>query len=158
MLIPGNPDSNRRPLQFDALENVVEEAELLLCDGYRRVGNWSLGRICDHLSNAFNYSRDGFPAMKPWLIRKMARTLFLRRILARKLIHLRLPAPIPTAYDGTDEEGVRRLAAGIEQFKKPDGKFADHTILGTLNCDQWLQFHLWHSEHHFSFLIPFKDG
>jgi prepilin-type N-terminal cleavage/methylation domain-containing protein len=31
---------------------------------------------------------------------------------------------------------------------------APHAVLGPLTREQWLQFHLWHCEHHFGFLIP----
>ena len=150
--------SKRRQLHFDTLDDVLQDAELLLLNGYRRVGNWSLGRICYHLGNALNYSRDGFPVMKPWFTRQVARTLCLRRILARKVTRLRFPAPIPTDYEGTDQEGVRRLREGLERFHQPDLHFAEHTILGTLTPAQWLQFHLWHCEHHFSFLIPLNHS
>ena len=146
--------SKRRPLHFDSLADVRHEAESLLRDGYDRAGNWSLGRICHHLSNGLNYSRDGFPQMKPWILRQIGHSFFLPGILKRKVVRVRFPAPIPTDYDGTDEEGVQLLMDGIDRFQRPNGVHCEHTILGKMNGDQWLQFHLWHCEHHFSFLIP----
>src|SRR4051812_49208241 len=43
--------SGRRSLQFATLEEAVADAERLL-DGYRSLGQWSLGQVCRHLSRA----------------------------------------------------------------------------------------------------------
>ena len=83
----------------------------------------------------------------------VVRTLFLRQILRRRVSSIRFPAPIPTEYEGTDEEGFALLKAAIERFEQP-GEFQPHTILGPMSADQWLQFQLWHCEHHLSFLLP----
>lgn len=146
--------ATRRELHYPDLTAVLAEAESLRDGGYHRVGNWSLGTIAHHLGTAMCYSRDGFPRLWPGYQRAVLRWLFLPRILRRKRTNLRFPAPISIETEIADDEGIARLDTGIQRFQHPDGEFAPHIILGPLSQEQWLQFHLWHCEHHLSFLLP----
>ena len=147
----------RRQLHFDSLDEVLTEAEAMLKCGYERTGNWSLGTMGDHLGRALIYSCEGFPKTWPRPIQWVARGLSLRGILRRKTFHWRVPAPISVNRKTTDEEGVACLSRGIEQFQEPGALLFPHIMLGELTRQQWLQFHLWHCEHHFSFLIPTSE-
>ena len=150
--------SQRRQLHFDMLDDVLSEAQLLLAHGYRRLGNWSLGTMGDHLGRAMIYSCDGFPRQWPRVIQWVARKTSLNRILSRKTWHWRFPAPISVNYQITDQEGVDCLQQGVTRFQQRGPEISRHIVLGEFNRDQWLQFHLWHCEHHFSFLIPRGSG
>ena len=144
----------RRQLHFHSLEDVRDEAEALHKCGYQRAGNWSLGTMGDHLGRALIYSCEGFPRTWPRPIQWVLRGLSLRKILARKTWHWRFPAPISVNWQATDAQGVACLLHGIERFLQPGSTLCPHIVLGEMTREQWLQFHLWHCEHHFSFLIP----
>lgn len=147
----------RRQLHFNSLDDVLTEAEGLLKCGYQHAGNWSLGTMGDHLGRALIYSCEGFPKTWPRPIQWVARRLVLRRILGRKTFRWRVPAPISVNRKATDEEGVAFLSRGIEQFQEPGSLLFPHIVFGEFTREEWLQFHLWHCEHHFSFLIPASD-
>ena len=144
----------RRPLHFDSLADVRREAQRLLQNGYQRAGNWSLGTMGDHLGRAMSYSREGFPRIWPRAMQFVARAMALHRIVARKRLTWRFPAPISVNWQVTDHDGVDCLSRGIERFEQPDSVVFPHVILGKLTREQWVQFHLWHCEHHLSFLLP----
>ena len=144
----------RRQVHFDTLDDVLRDAESLLRHGYQKAGNWSLGQVGDHLGRAIRMSREGFPWAWNKVMQRLARKLFLRKFLSRTVTHLRLPSPITVKDFVDDQEGVACLAAGIERFQQPGGDYVEHMVFGPLTEDQWTQFHLWHCEHHLSFLIP----
>lgn len=144
----------RRLLRFESLDDAAREAEALLADGYQRAGRWSLGTMGDHLGRAMIYSCEGFPRMWPWPARWIARRLALKSILARQISTFRFPAPISVNLHITDQDGVACLLQGIQRYQAFDESLKPHVVLGPLSRAEWLQFHLWHCEHHFSFLIP----
>ena len=144
----------RRLLHFESLDDAAREAEVLLAGGYARVGRWSLGTMGDHLGRAMIYSCEGFPRMWPWPACWLVRRLGLKGILARQVWTFRFPAPISVNWHIADQDGVACLLRGIQRFQASAESLSPHIVLGPLSREQWLQFHLWHCEHHFSFLIP----
>lgn len=145
---------DRRPLQFASLDDVRCESETLLKFGYQRAGRWSLGTMGDHLGRALLYSCEGFPSTWPRPIQWFLRRLTLNSILARKTWRFRMPAPISVNWHATDQEGVACLFRGIERFQRHGSALSPHVLLGELTREEWSQFHLWHCEHHLSFLLP----
>ena len=146
----------RRTIRFHTLAEVTAETERLLAAGYDRVGVWSLGQICDHMAIVTTMSMDGFPSKMPWPVRVAARWIFLKRILAHHVFRKRMPAPkyvLPPA-NSDDAAGVERLRAALQRFGAHTGPFAPSPIFGDLTPEQWREIHLWHCEHHLSFLLP----
>ena len=146
----------RRSLRFHTFDEVIAETERLLGTGYDRVGVWSLGQICEHMALVVTMSMDGFPSKFPWPMRVVARWLYLRPILAHRVFRKRLPAPkylLPSEM-ADDASGVERLRGAVRRFGAHPGPFAPSPVFGDLTPEQWREIHLWHCEHHLSFLLP----
>lgn len=135
---------DRRTIHFSQLGDVVAEAERLMESGYDRAGNWSLGQVCNHLAAAVDMTTRGIGSKIPSFMQRAFIATFLNlAFLGRygNMLGLRVPTSVPQNIPIDDREGVTRLATAIEGLEAGG---ADHLM----------QFHLWHCQHHFSFLIP----
>jgi hypothetical protein len=77
-------------------------------------------------------------------------------MLQHKQTNRRFPAPrymLPTDTR-EDEAGLQHLHTAVERLKDRNANFKDHPVFGQLTPDQWKHVHLWHSEHHLSYLNP----
>lgn len=146
----------RRTVRFQDLDAVVQQAEQLLAEGYTREGKWSLGQMSEHLALAIERSMDGFPSLMPAPVRWLVRWLALGKVLRHERIHRAVPAPkyLMPADQVEDQAGVNRLRAAVARFQRHPGPWHPSPIFGELTPDQWREVHLWHSEHHLSFLQP----
>ncbi len=146
----------RRTLRLSSLDDAVLDARTLLASGYARAGTWSLGQIGHHLAAVITMSMDGFPWYLPWPLTALARWWSLGAILRHEVFRQRIPAPKflrpPDAVE--DSEGVEKFAAAAARLNTFAGKLHPSPIFGTLTREQWLEVHLWHAEHHLSFLLP----
>ena len=50
----------RRPVEYQSLAAVWEDAKFLAEHPHQTVGSWSYGKILQHLADSFNRSIDGF--------------------------------------------------------------------------------------------------
>jgi len=138
----------RRTIQFDTLDDVLAEAQRLQTSGYDRAGNWSLGQVCNHLAAAVDMFAAQPARLIPGPVQRLMQGAFLHTTVLGKFgnaLGLRLPTIKPQNRPVDDAEGVQRLQ---ESFLKLRHAGADHLI----------PFHLWHSGHHFSFLIPQSES
>ncbi len=146
--------TGRRELHFDSYDQVLDDVHRLAEGGYRQLGNWSLGEICQHLAKSIDMAIDGSDAQFPWLLRKIA-PLMKNRFLSR---------PIPSGYKippgANVEPDSAETAAGVAAIEKAVARLREtgdrraHPLFGTLTRDQWDQFQLRHCELHLSFLVP----
>jgi hypothetical protein len=147
---------DRRTLRLASLDDAVRDARALLAAGYQRAGTWSLGQNCHHLGTVITLSMDGFPWRLWWPLNAIIRWWMLGSILRHEPMHRRVSSPKfmmpPDAVE--DAAGVEMFAAAVDRFTAHDGKLHPSPIFGTLTREQWREVHLWHSEHHLSFLIP----
>ncbi len=148
----------RRNPRFQSYDEVVNDAEALLANGYERCGKWGLGQVCDHLARTIGKSLDGFPEKKPWPFRMLARFVALQGILKHQQLKRRFPtAPYLMPADADDDRlGMEKLRAAIGRLKAHSGELQFHPVFGRLTPSQWIDFHLWHCEHHLSFLVSRK--
>ena len=146
----------RRQLRFDRYEDVLQEAERLAAAGYDRVGNWGLGQACEHLATVMGMSLDGFPGRMPWPVRLAARWLVMKRLLRHEVFRRRVPAPsFLRPKDSLDDRAaLERLRAAVTRLQAHQGEMKPSPIFGRLTPEEWREIHLWHCEHHFSFLLP----
>src|SRR5262249_49853098 len=128
----------------------------LQTSGYDRAGKWGLAQVADHLSTVIEMSRKGFPWVMPWPITALLRWLVLGSMLRRERFKRSVSTPkyMQPSPDADETAALTRLRAAIEQFEGPDEKVFPSPIFGRLTREQWRQVHLWHCEHHFSFLVP----
>jgi hypothetical protein len=146
----------RRTLHFADFDAVLREADSLLAAGYDRAGSWGLAQVCHHLATVVEMSLDGFPSRLPWPVRQLARWFVLPGILRREVFRRRVSAPAylmpPDAAE--DGAGLARLRSALGRFTGHVGPLRPSPIFGELSPAQWREVHLWHAEHHFSFLLP----
>jgi hypothetical protein len=145
----------RRTIRLVDFPAVLAEVERLRA-GYDRAGAWTLAQVCDHLARVIELSLDGFPSRMPWPMRLVARWLVLPRFLRHQQFRRRFPAPdyLQPPDGAEDRQSVERLRAAVERFQGHTGPLQPSPIFGALQREQWREVHLWHCEHHLSFLIP----
>lgn len=146
----------KRTLTFRSYDDVLAEADALSTGGYAKTGQWGLGQMCEHLAKTMERSLDGFPSRLPWPMRLVARTFVLGGILKHRPFNRRFPAPkyLEPAGSPDDSAGLVRLKAAIGRLKAHSGPMQPHPVFGNVTPEQWREIHLWHSEHHLSFLVP----
>ncbi|MFW6059376.1 MAG: DUF1569 domain-containing protein [Phycisphaeraceae bacterium] len=148
--------TDRRTLRFTALDDIIADAEVLRAHGYRRLGNWSLGQVCDHLARLMHVSIEGTAFRLPWWQR-----LLLRPLRAR-MLRRGFPAGVPLEREAaallpgdeiSDADGLEALHRAINRLRTDPTRHPS-PVLGPLSRAQWDQFHCRHAEHHLSFLVP----
>jgi Protein of unknown function (DUF1569) len=145
----------RRPLRFHSYDDVWADAKALTTSGYERAGSWSLGQVCDHLARTMELSLDGFPSMFPWPVRLAARWFVLGKVMKHRPYRRQFRAPsylLPATDE--DQAGLEQLRKAIDRLKNHAGEMWPHPVFGQLTPNEWQELHLWHCEHHFSFLHP----
>jgi hypothetical protein len=148
----------RRTLRFHDFDAVLADATALLGSGYHRVGKWGLGEMAEHLARVMELSLDGFPSLFPWPMRLAARWFALGSMLRHRPFRMTFAAPpyLQPAPGSDDRAGFERLRAAIERVRTHAGPFKPSPVFGELPPEQWREVHLWHCEHHLSFLHPLK--
>jgi hypothetical protein len=146
----------RRTPRFHNYDEVLADADDLLANGYDRAGSWNLGQVCSHLGKAIGNSLDGYPSSLPLPMRILARWLFLGKMLRHQQSERRFPTPPYMApRDAMDDRaGLQELRSAMKRLKEHSGDLQPHPAFGRMTPAQWLEFHLWHCEHHLSFLLP----
>lgn len=148
--------TGRRALHFTALDEIVADAEVLAQHGYRQLGNWSLGQICDHLAKLMHLSIEGTSFRLPWWQRlpaRLARPWMLRRGFPAGVPLEREAAALLPGQDISDADGVEALHRAVNRLRVEPTR-QPSPVLGAMSAAQWEQFHCRHAEHHLSFLIP----
>jgi hypothetical protein len=142
---------------FSSLEEVMPDVGRLL-HGYRTVGKWSLGQICNHLSHAIAGSVDGFQVKAPWLLRMTIGPFILRKILKEGTMRegVQVPEEILPKPGLDDRAEAEALRAAVRLFGAHTGPLVPHPLGATLSRADWERLHCIHCAHHLSFAIP--DG
>jgi hypothetical protein len=146
----------RRTVRFTSFDEALRDGEALMAGGYDRAGNWGLAQVSDHLALVIGMSVDGFPSRAPWPVRFLARWLVLPRIFRHQVFRRRVAAPKYVVPPDTsdDRAALQRLRTAIDHFRGHTGEMAPSPFFGPLTTDEWREVHLWHCEHHLSFLLP----
>ncbi len=146
----------RRNLQFSTYDELVAEIEQLHRSGYKQLGNWNLGQICDHLAYYLRGSLEGFPFRLPWIVRRLIGRRILRRILRgerRPAGGRTIPASVPPGR--VDElTAVAATCALVRRLSDPAVPLHPSPLFDRLTPDEWRILHLSHAAHHLGFLIP----
>lgn len=148
--------AGRRQLQFRNHDEVLADAEHLAAGGYRRLGNWSLGQVAQHLAKAMQSGLDGAPAQMPWVARFLARLFIKNRILRGPMqAGFKLPKKFVGLMPDTsaDREGLEALRTAVRRWKNEPQRHP-HGFFGQLTNEEWDQLMLRHAELHMSFLLP----
>ncbi|QEH32566.1 hypothetical protein OJF2_10430 [Aquisphaera giovannonii] len=153
--------SNRRPLSFGSLSEVMPEVDRLLL-GYEARGRWSLGQVCQHLARTIRFGVEGSSRRLPWLLRRTVGRAICGRVLATGRMPEGIPAPrgaglVPQAR-ADDRAEAEALRATIRYFQGIAGPLPEHPFFGPLTREEWERLHCIHSAHHLSFLRPGSEG
>jgi len=148
----------RRKPKFESYEDIIREIEELEKIGYSRLGNWSLGQICEHLGFYFKGSLEGFEFKAPWIIRILVGKPFRWWLMRREGYpdnSQTVPQSVPPE-NVDDHEAVMKIKELLSRLSSakelhPSGLF------GELTLDQWRMMHLHHAGHHLGFLVPNKS-
>jgi hypothetical protein len=145
----------RRKPHFADFAAIHHEADQFLKHGYERLGKWSLGQMATHLAILVEMSVRGFPWYVPWPLTLPFRWFALGGILRRKQFGAGLQGPKFAMPPETveDRAGLDRLVAAFAEFDAATRVYPS-PLFGSLTHEQWREVHLWHAEHHLSFLIP----
>jgi len=145
----------RRELAFSSLDQVMPEVDRLLA-GYSKVGNWSLGQMCNHLTSGITGSVEGFPLQAPWLLRKTLGRRIIRGILKEGKMRegVQIPEAIRPKPGLDDRAEAEALRAAIRLFAAHHGPLAAHPLGPPLSRSEWERLHSIHCAHHLSFAIP----
>lgn len=143
-------------LKFANLDDLCDYIEQIEIDNHTTTKNWTAAQNFFHLASAFEGSMNQLPSGYPMVIR------FVVRPFRWIVTHYRFPPwlPIPAAIKHklappqTAEfaEQKSRLLKTIAIFKEFTHGHVSHPVLGSLNHDEWVGFHLRHCEHHLSFI------
>lgn len=146
----------RRTLRFHTYDDVRAEIDRLLASGYTRSGKWSLGQMADHLAKVMEMSLDGYPMMMPFFVRWVIRWIAWKKVMGHVQMSRSVQAPKwlmpPDAVE--DQAGVARLTAALARLNANTGPMHPSPVFGKMSNDEWREVHLWHSEHHLSYLHP----
>ena len=154
---PKPPSGGRRHVSYGSFEEVLQDAESLMKHPHMTLGNWSFGKILQHLADAVDSSFDGFGFRMNLLIRIFG-TLFLKnRIIERSFpVGLKLPKRAESLLPPDDvdvAEGFANLKRALARFDSEDPS-AYHPTFGYLSRTEWIRLHLNHCAMHMTFVRP----
>ncbi len=145
----------RREVDYHSLDDIVAEAERLVAANATTTGNWSVGRILEHLARTIDLSIDGTDLKAPWLLR-----LFLSKIMKKRVLHNKMSPgyqlpPKVAAVILSDEIDAQ---TALEHLQKSAERLKEEThrepspFLGPMTVEEWNLLHCRHSELHMSFI------
>ena len=147
--------ARRRDLAFENLSEVMPEVDRLLA-GYDRVGNWSLGQVCQHLTVIFTRSIEGWPTRAPWVIRRTVGPLVLTRVLSSGEMPEGIRTPqklgLTPGTELDDRAEAEALRGAIRYYEAFTDSLPEHPFFGPLSRQNWDRLHRIHCAHHLSFL------
>ena len=151
--------TEHRELQFGSLDEVTPEVDRLLT-GYRKLGNWSLGQICNHLAVTMRMAVEPPAKPVPWILRKFVGPAIFRRMMrsGRMKAGARTPeflVPRPGMDDRAEAESLRATIRLLrDQLPDP----INHPFFGTVSRGDYLSLQCMHCADHLGFLIPSNGG
>jgi hypothetical protein len=147
--------ASRRPVRYNSFDDVLADAERAVQGKAETTGNWSLGRILEHLAIANEKSIDGFGFQAPLPVRMVAGTFLKKRILKQGLKPgFQLPKRgaqvlVPDEIDA--DAALDHLRRSVQRLKS-ESKRSPHPFLGRMALDESNCLNLRHAELHMSFV------
>ena len=151
-----------RKLDYANLDEMLADVDDLLQYGYERSGNWTLGQAAGHVAEWISFPMDGFPT-PPLLMRSAFRVMRVTGVAQRMAKNIladgfkpgtpTAPVTVPDA-SYSDQAGVARLRAVVQQLKQFDGPLQESPLFGPLDHATHVRVSLLHGAHHFGFLKP----
>ena len=114
-------------------------------------GPWSTAQHLDHCAASIAASIDGYPALKPALVRATIGKLVKRRFLAAGAMRHDTHAPLPGGAPPPPRDlvdAVASLTAAIERFRGHAGPLAPHPVYGRCTAAEYERLHAIHVADH----------
>jgi hypothetical protein len=142
-------------LRLTSLEAALAELDALAAADGPDVGDgWSVYRVAHHCKQSIDASIDGYPAMKPAIVRATIGRLVARRFLSKGQMRHDLTSPVPgaeaIAEDGDAAAAITALRESIARFRAHDGELAPHFVFGNLDKADYDKLHAMHIADHLS--------
>lgn len=151
-----------RELQFQSWQEVVDDVEMLLANGYTSTGNWTLGQAASHLAQWTSFPMNGYPT-PPFIIRVIFAVL--QRTGATKRMSEKIlkegfqpgsatdPSTIPSSSID-DGDGVQQLVDVCGRAKTFRGRLHPSPLFGAMDNATFQKVSLLHAAHHLSYFSP----
>src|SRR5262245_40050365 len=107
--------AGRRTLHFDSLQEVLAEAERLAKGRVRVLGNWSQGKIYQHLATTMDCSIDGWGFSAPWYVRLLAPLMKKRFLNGPMPAGFKMPSNMKQVLDPEGDVGIEQ---GLEALRR----------------------------------------
>lgn len=155
--------TERRSISYATFDDLARDLDALeaahRAGTLRHTANWTAGQNLEHCAILMECALDGFPSNAPWIIRTLARALFLRAALSGKPAKAGYKLPKQASFlipsdSATFENGIARVRRVIERLRAGERFAHPSPIFGTLTHDQWTSLQLGHAALHLSFLHP----
>lgn len=151
--------SGRREVHYENHNELLDDVERLHANGYRYLGNWTLGQICQHLSNGMKAGIDGAPTQPAWPVRALARFLFKDKAVQGPMKPgFKLPKSgqflAPAGCE--DKQGIAALRETVDRWHREPQRMP-HAFFGKLTSEEWEKIMLRHAEMHMSFVVPASE-
>jgi len=152
----------RRSLQFDRMEQIMEDVDRLHTAGYTAHGKWDLSQICEHLADWMSFPLDGFPrtpiaiGILLSLVRTFRGRMLLDQILQSGTMKSNAPT-VQTTVHGTNPDAraaTERLRSTIQRVMDHQDRIHPSPLFGEMTKDELIGLQLAHCAHHLSFLEP----
>lgn len=105
----------------------------------------------DHCAASIVASLDGYPALKPWIVRATIGALVKRRFLAARRMTHDTAAPLPGGHALPDRplaDARAALVAAIARFRGHGGPLAPHPVYGACTAAEYETLHAIHVADH----------
>lgn len=112
---------------------------------------WTTAQHLDHCAASIAASLDGYPALKPAIVRGTIGKLVKRRFLARGAMSHDTNAPLPGGAPPVARELAEAraaLTAAIARFRQHVGPLAPHPVYGRCTADEYERLHAIHVADH----------
>ena len=139
------------------LEDTLSRIEVIARSHAEPSLGWPLPHVLEHCAQSIEFSMDGFPRLKPWVIRATIGKLVARRFIARGALQHDLRAPIPSApaLEQTQvEPALGRLRDAVARFRARVEPLSPHFVFGELSKSQYEQLHALHILDHLRAFAP----
>ena len=153
--------SRKRRLLFNSANDVREEIEKLQRQDYRKLKNWNLSQICEHLTKTMQGEMDGLGFRLPWILRKTVGSWLTAWVLRTQSMPSvpTLPSLKPIhQFESDNDETIRKCIDTLQTVEAFDGSLREYPFVDGITHEQWRQFMWIHAAHHLGFLHPLSNG
>lgn len=114
-------------------------------------GPWTTAQHLDHCAASIAASVDGYPALKPLVIRVTIGAIVKRRFLRAGAMRHDTHAPLPGGAPPPPRalaDAVASVVAAIERFRSHAGPLAPHPVYGRCSAADYERLHAIHVADH----------